>query len=148
MDNGCYFIDTSALFKRYINESGTDKIDVLFDGAALIVISSLTIIEFLSNLKRLVDIEKIINMDIHDAIKREFFSDIASGAIKVEPVSSQHIITSADLINKKYITPIDSLQLAAIINLKENYENISFVCSDRKLCSLAGQRGIKVLMIE
>lgn len=147
MNSGCYFIDTSALFKRYVNEPGTDEMDKLFESAGLIVVSNLTVVEFISNLKRLADIEKIIDIPVYDAIKREFFNDIANGVIKVEPVSSQQVITSVDLIDGNYITPIDSLQLSAIINLKENYDNISFVCSDKKLCGIAAQKGIKVVMI-
>ena len=147
MNDPSFFIDTSALFKRYINEAGTDRMDLLFESAGLIIISNLTIVEFVSNLKRLVDIDKLIDNDVYDAIKSEFFHDIADGRIRVEPASSLNIITSVDLLNKKYITPIDSLQLAAVQNLKESCEDISFVCSDKKLCSLAEQEGIKVVMV-
>lgn len=147
MNLSCCFIDTSALFKRYINEVGTDMIDSLFENAGLVIISNLTVVEFVSNLKRLVDIDKVIDNDVYDSIKFEFFNDIANKRIRVEPVSSLNIVTSVDLINKKYITPIDSLQLATVLNLKENCENISFVCSDKKLCGLAENEGIRVVMI-
>lgn len=147
MKNSSIFIDTSALFKRYINEVGTDRMDSLFESTGLVIISNLTVVEFVSNLKRLVDIEKVIDIDVYDTIKYEFFNDIADGRIKVEPVSSLNIVTSVDLINKKYVTPIDSLQLATVLNLKENCENISFVCSDKKLCGLAENEGIEVVMI-
>jgi len=141
------FIDTSALFKRYINEAGTDIIDSIFESAGLIIISNLTIVEFVSNLKRLVEIEKVIDIDVYNAIKSEFFNDIAEARIRVEPVSSLNIITSVDIINKKYVTPIDSIQLATVLNLKESCANISFICSDRKLCGLAENEGLKVVMI-
>lgn len=147
MNKANYFIDTSALFKRYVNEAGTDKIDSLFESAGVVIISNLTVIEFVSNLKRLVEIDRVIDIDAYNAIKSEFFNDIANGIIRVEPVSSLNIVTSVDLINKNYITPIDSLQLATALNLKEGYENISFVCSDKKLCSLADNEGIKVVWI-
>ena len=147
MNKDNYFIDTSALFKRYINEAGTDKIDSLFESAEVCIISNLTIIELVSNLKRLVEIDKIIDIDAYNAVKSELFNDIADGTIRVEPVSSLNIITAADLINKNYITPIDSLQLATVLNLKERYKNIFLVCSDKKLCSLAENEGIKVVLI-
>jgi len=147
MNHSICFIDTSALFKRYISEAGTDIIDSIFESAGLIIISNLTIAEFVSNLKRLAEVEKVIDIDVYDAIKAEFFNDIAEARIRVEPVSSLNIITSVDLIDKKYITPIDSIQLATVLNLKENCTNISFVCSDRKLCSLAENAGIKVVMV-
>lgn len=146
MRNSICFIDTSALFKRYINEAGTDIIDSIFESAGLIIISNLTVVEFVSNLKRLVEIEKVIDIDVYDALKFEFFNDIAQARIRVEPVSSLSIITSVDLINKKYVTPIDSIQLATALKLKETCTNISFVCSDKKLCGLAESEGIKVVM--
>lgn len=147
MINSTCFIDTSALFKRYINEAGTDQIDSLFESAGLIIISNLTIVEFVSNLKRLVERDEVIDSDVYDAIKSEFFNDIAVRRIKVESVSSLNIITSVDLINKNYVTPIDSIQLATVLNLKESCGNITFVCSDKKLCGLAENEGIKVVMI-
>jgi len=47
-----YLIDTSTLFKRYINEPGTKKLDELFSTAGTFFISALTIVELISNLKR------------------------------------------------------------------------------------------------
>jgi predicted nucleic acid-binding protein len=147
MNPSTCFIDTSALFKRYIDETGTDKMDSLFESAALVIISILTVVEFVSNLKRLADIEKVIDMEAYGAIRNEFFRDIASGRIQVEAVSANHIVTSVRLIDRKYVTPIDSLQLAAVIGLKEICENISFVCSDKKLCALAENEHINVVHI-
>ena len=142
-----YFIDTSALFKRYINETGTEKIDSLFNCTGLFIISSLTIIEFISNLRRLADVDRIIDNNTFNAIRNVFLNDIAAGLLKVEAVSSLNIVTAADLIGKSYVTTIDSIILATAINLKENNENLSFVCSDLKLCNLAENMGMYVLKI-
>ena len=147
MSDASYFIDTSALFKRYINETGTEKIDSLFNCTGLFIISSLTIIEFISNLRRLADVDRIIDNNTFNAIRNTFLNDIAAGLLKVEAVSSLNIVTAADLIGKSYVTTIDSIILAAAINLKENNENLSFVCSDLKLCSLAENMGMYVLKI-
>lgn len=147
MSHTVYFIDTSALFKRYIHETGTDEMDSIFEKTGSIVISNLTIVELVSKLKRLVDIERVISVDVYNSIKSEFFRDIADTRIRVEPVSSVVIITSLDLINKKYVTPIDSIQLATVLGLKESFSNVSFVCSDRKLCQLAVNEGIEACVI-
>lgn len=148
MGKAYYFIDTSALFKRYIPEAGTDKIDLLFEKEGLFIISNLTVIEMVSNLKRLADVDKKIDDTVFEAIKSELFNDIADGTIKVEPVTSRSIITSVNLISKVYISPIDSLQLAMALNLKESYSNVSLVCSDEKLCKLAEKAGIDIVRIE
>lgn len=148
MSEACYFFDTSALFKRYITEAGTDKIDLLFENKDLFIISSLTVIELVSNLKRMAAVDRVINDDVCAAIKSEFFNDIANGIIKVEPVSSLSIVTAVDLLSKCYISPIDSIQLAMALNLKGSSERISFVCSDKKLCKIAEKERIDVIRIE
>lgn len=109
---------------------------------------STSVVEMISNLKRLVDVDKKIDNLVFDAIKAEFFRDIAEGTIKVEPVSSLNIITSVNLINEIYISPIDSLQLAMALNLKEHYRDLSLVCSDKKLSKLAEKEGITVVSID
>ena len=46
-----YFIDTSALFKRYFPEQGTEQIDDIFNEAdSNFYISDITIIEIVLNL--------------------------------------------------------------------------------------------------
>lgn len=54
-----FFIDTSALFKRYQVEKGSDIVsDTLEKKDSELFISSLTVIEVVSNLKRLCDIDR------------------------------------------------------------------------------------------
>lgn len=55
-----FFIDTSALFKRYQPEKGTVSVSrVLEESNEPIFISSITVIEIISNLKRLCEVDKI-----------------------------------------------------------------------------------------
>lgn len=143
-DKTVYFVDTSALFKRYIKEKGTEEIDLLFDEDICIYISDLSIIEFISNLKRLIDLDNIIDSDLYNSIKKELFNDIKTGRIEVVNTSSHEIITAAELIDKKHISPIDSLQLAFSVNMKDEYSNLIFVSSDKKLCKLAAANEINV----
>jgi predicted nucleic acid-binding protein len=55
-----FFIDTSALFKRYQIEKGTDKVcDLIENSREKIFLSSLTVVEVISNLKRLYEIDHL-----------------------------------------------------------------------------------------
>lgn len=54
-----YFVDTSALFKRYIPEQGSDFIDRIFSKETSIFISTVTLCEVISNIRRLVDIDNL-----------------------------------------------------------------------------------------
>ncbi len=142
-----HFIDTSALFKRYVLKKGTNKIDNVFMQKGTIFIADLTIIEVVSNLKRKNEISSELNREVYDKIKSEFFKNISDGIIKISETTSSTIIKAVSLIDKTYVTPIDSLQLASALELKNDYNNIVFVCSDKKLNSLAKNLGLKTTII-
>ena len=143
-----YYFDTSALFKRYIVEPGTELVDKLFSTANMVFISNLTIVEFISNLKRLTDIDGIIDHRAFEAIKNEFFNEISGGVINIESLTSSMIVNAAGLLENKYITPIDSLQLSTALALKKKYQDLEFVSADYKLSVLAEEYGLKVIHIE
>ena len=142
-----YFIDTSALFKRYIPEEGTGELDVIFKNAKTFYISDITIIEVLSNLKRKNEIFKEISKEVYKNIKSEFLRDIADGNIRTTAVVSATIIEAINLIDKRYVTPLNSLQLATALQLNSEKGSIIFICSDKKLFILAEKCGLKSLLI-
>lgn len=142
-----YFIDTSALFKRYIPEKGTEQIDELFNIAENVYISDLTITEIISNLKRKSEITREIDNDLYLSVKKEFLSDISQGNIQTVSVDSEIIIKSLVFIDKNHITPIDSIQLATAACLNSEEKDIVFVCSDKKLVKLAEDNKLNTLFI-
>lgn len=142
-----YFIDTSALFKRYIPEPGTDELDNILNQEGIFYISELTIIEVISNLKRKNEISGEIDKELYEKIKSEFFNDIAEEKIRTARISSDTIIEAINIIDQNYITPIDSLQLAAAVQIKSEWGNVVFICSDEKLGNLAEKHALEVLVI-
>jgi predicted nucleic acid-binding protein len=142
-----YFIDTSALFKRYIPEQGTEQLDIIFKQAGTFYISDITIIEVISNLKGKNEIAGELDIDFYAKIKREFFNDIAQGNIQTSGVLSETIIKAISLIDKSYLTPLDSIQMAAALQLNFEQGDIVFVCSDKKLAKLAEKYGMETLII-
>ncbi len=142
-----YFIDTSALFKRYIPESGTDELDNILNQEGIFFISDLTIIEVISNLKRKNEISGEIDKELYEKIKSEFFNDIAGEKIRTARISSDTIIEAINIIGQSYITPIDSLQLATALQIKSERGNVVFICSDKKLGNMAEKQGLEVLAI-
>ena len=52
-----YFIDTSALFKRYVEEKGSETVNNIFAQSTGKYISSICLVEVVSNLRRLVDVD-------------------------------------------------------------------------------------------
>ena len=140
-----YFVDTSALFKRYQPEKGTTLVSQILEGAdETIFISSITIIEIVSNLKRLCEVDKITTEEQFLNQRTFFYQDIGVLNITILDVSAEDVIKAEDLILKRYMKPIDSIQLAIALNLKR--DNITFISSDRRLCKVAEEEGLKTLI--
>jgi len=143
MSEKTYFIDTSALFKRYAEEAGTEIINQVFAEKANRFISQLTMIEMVANLKRLAEIDKIITEEEFKQVTRIFLGEIAGGAIYTLNVTPKVVLLSVDLCSERYLTPIDALQLAAALSIKSS--SPVFVCSDQKLIKAAASYGLQTL---
>jgi predicted nucleic acid-binding protein len=96
-----------------------------------------------SNLKRLVDIDKIISEAEFKQVIRVFLGEIAGGVIYTLDVTPKVVLPSVDLCLEHYLTQIDALQLAAAFSNKSS--NPVFVCSDLKLVSIAEMHGLQTL---
>jgi predicted nucleic acid-binding protein len=139
-----FFIDTSALFKRYQPEKGTDIVcNILENAKQPVFISSISIIEVISNLKRLLEIDKITTEDQFKQQRSFFYQDINALGLTVLDVTAEDIIRAESLILKRYMKPLDSIQLAIALNLQE--DDLTFVSSDQRLCKVAESEGLSAL---
>jgi len=137
-----YFLDTSALFKRYISEEGSDAIANLFDSEGLLLISAVTLCETVSNLRRLSDIDKVIDEKEFEALRATFLGDVADGRLEVMELTTPIVLASLDIISSRFLTPIDALQIATALSLPEKPV---FVCADQKLNQVAMEYGLPAL---
>lgn len=140
-----YFVDTSALFKRYQPEKGTTIVSQILEASdEPIFISSITIVEIVSNLKRLCVIDKITTEEQFLKQRSFFYQDIDTLGITILDMTAEDIIKAENLILTRYMKPIDSIQLAIALNLQQ--DNVTFVSSDQKLCKIAEVEGLKTLI--
>ncbi len=132
------FFDTSALMKRYINETGSDKVDRLMDSAEMIVVSSVTYLESLSTVRRLLK-ENILDFEDYQTIRKNLKEDFKY--FVVIKFDSEIETTTIDLIDQYQLKTLDSIQLASAIH------NIDcdFVVSDARLIKAARRKGMKVV---
>ncbi|MGI6626751.1 MAG: type II toxin-antitoxin system VapC family toxin [Bacillota bacterium] len=135
-----YFIDTSALFKRYVEEQGSEVVDSIFSESAEKHISTISILELLSNLQRLHLIDKIMSSSQFTAAWTAFSLDLADGTLQTVNAAAQVINRAVDCLQACYVTPIDALQLASA----ESLGDVILVSSDRKLSRLALEKGMRV----
>ena len=137
-----YFLDTSALVKRYHSEKGTDKIDQIFsEDDRAIVISNITLTEMVSAINRKKE-DKIISKEDQDIALSKFFHDAIKDFLVIE-LDGEHIKGSIMLVLKRNIRTLDSLQLAVALGLKEL--KVIFVCADKKLVSVAENEGLQTI---
>jgi predicted nucleic acid-binding protein len=139
-----YFVDTSALFKRYQSEKGTALVCRVLEATDQpAFISSITIIEMISNLRRLCEVDKITTEEQFLQQRTFFYKDISTLGITILDLTADDIIKAEDLILKRYMKPVDSIQLAIALNLRR--DNMTFVSADRKLCKIAAEEGLDIL---
>jgi predicted nucleic acid-binding protein len=139
---GVYFFDTSALFKRYRREEGSRTVEELFRRQTVRYISEITLLEVVSNMRRLVDVDKIVAPEEFDTLRATFFEDIAEERLEVARLSTSILVKSLTIASQKYITPLDAIQLATAASMAEPPV---FVCADQKLLRLAVEEGLEVL---
>ncbi len=123
---------------------GTLRVQALFDSPdARLYISSLCLIEAVSNLKRLSDVDGLTTPDQFLLQRSQLFQDIIRGSLTVVDFTPDHILRAETLISRHYMKPIDALQLAIALELQA--PDISFVCADAGLCRRAQEEGLSTL---
>jgi len=127
-----FFIDTSALFKRYQIEKGTDKVcDLIENSRDKIFISSLTVVEVISNLKRLYEIDHLTTERDFVQQRLFFYNDIEQFEMTILDITADDIMKAEGLILKRYMKPVDAIQVAVALN---NFSvKPTFVSSDKKV---------------
>lgn len=137
-----YFLDTSALVKRYHQEIGTDVIDSIFDSEdRIIVISNISISEFVSAINRKKN-ENEITQDDLDVVLSKFYADVME-ELTVIGIGDSHITSSIELVLGHNLKALDSLQLATALELNEL--DTTFVSADDKLCEAAEKEGLRIV---
>jgi uncharacterized protein len=137
-----YFLDTSALVKRYHREQGSEVIDALFaEQGRRIIITDLSIIEFGSALSKKVRVGEITPEKYHRALGF-FCQDIVTETIHVEILGDLDKALAATLIEKygfrANLQTLDSLQLAVMKRAIQS-ELDQVLCADRTFCSIIQQ---------
>ena len=108
------YIDTSALAKRYIDETGSEDFDAFLAQWPRVLISRLTVVEFrcvLQRRRRAGEIDRAYERAAED----EFAKDIRSGYFEVEPLADRHAIIAHQFIDRlpgQALRTLDALHLA------------------------------------
>lgn len=137
------YFDSSALVKRYLDEEGSYKVNIMLDEASVAATSKLTYPEIVSAFirkQRMGEISKDSYAKISSTLESEWsyffviqFSDQLYPAIR-------------RIIEKHGLKAADSIHLASALWLKHSVrENVSFVSSDTSLLKAAGMENLSAV---
>jgi hypothetical protein len=120
------FVDSSALFKKYVNESGREKFLSILENTTVIVVAPVCLLEMGSALNRLLR-EKVISLEQKTYIEPQIQNDFHYFEKVVW--SQQLEVVASGYIEKFGLKTLDAIQLASahLADIK------FFVTSDKKL---------------
>jgi uncharacterized protein len=137
-----YFVDTSAIAKRYVVENGTGWVRGLIQPAAgnVTTISELTTVELFSLLARKRR-EGVLSAVQIGQVQQTFLSHVR-GEYLVVLLDSAIVAHARDLVNKYPLRSLDAIQLASAMHVQHLLgEPLTFISADRNLLSASAAEG-------
>ena len=142
-----YYLDTSALVKRYRTERGTEVMAALFSHQTLdnaFITSHLTVLEVEAVAARAVG-ARLLTQRAHGTLLRLFNEDLER-AITVLPFTSAVLSEAIGVARRYTLRAGDCIHLAtALRTTQAMLANIVFVTSDRELYRAARRAGFTPL---
>jgi uncharacterized protein len=133
------FCDTSALLKRYIEETGSAKMDQLFQDTDRVVISVITQIEAASALKRL-----LMQKELSDEGYKTALENILTDCTHFDCINlnGSVIALSLKVMEQQQLRSLDAIQLGSALSVQKEIN--AFAVCDAKLASAARTYGFDV----
>jgi uncharacterized protein len=143
-----YYVETSALIKRYVPESGSRTLDEIIDGrlaADLFTTPHLTHVEVDADIARLLKGTAITARDATDMLAT-FESDLVGTRFIVMPVDN-HLLNEASKVARQFaLRALDAIHVAAIFRVqREVGTNLCVVTSDRDILEVCATERIQAL---
>ena len=141
------YVDTSALVKRYVDETGSAWLRATIDPALspLVVISHLTLVEMRSAFQRRLREGVLTSAELsqlHDA----FHSDCRD-EYQIFPVNQAVIELAGELIERHPLRTLDAVQLATALIARQflvtrGFPEVVFIAADDRLLQAAVAEGL------
>ena len=144
---GTYFLDTSAIVKRYFPEQGHSWVETLCDPAQdhKLYISQAALVEVVATICRKAR-EQSITTDERDVLIDTFRQD-CQDTYSISPVTTDTYTSAGDLCRLHALRAYDAVQLAGVLSLRDearaNQVSVpTFVCADLGLIETAIAEGL------
>ena len=146
-----YFLDSSALVKRYHAENGTTDVEALFKALGnRFFVSRLALVEVHSSLARLVR-EGILTDKVFGELIARLEEDVANGLLTVVAVSSRRLEGAAAVLGTQGLSlnvrTLDAIHLATAQALHGRSRLAGLVAADKKLLAVADACGLAIITV-
>jgi hypothetical protein len=144
-----YFLDTSAIVKRYHPELGLERVHTIFDEPAhRLATSRLTLTEMQSAMVRRLRLGEI-DRDAIAKVRKHLLEEVRNRRIIVLALRPHHF-REAGRVLMKYgqtipVRTLDAIQMASAIDLRERGFAEVLVSSDKHLLAVAKLEGFEVM---
>ncbi len=137
------YCDTSALAKKYLEEIGRQRVDVLLKQTEYLLTSVLTKLELVSMLER-AKREGCLDSPSYRQASVHVERDMTHGEISFLMIDEDTINLSKRLIRQRKLRVQDSIQLATALQASRSTgEDYCFMSSDHALLDAARLEGLK-----
>lgn len=137
---GRTYFDTSAWFKRYFKEKGSDKVHALMEQAERVCLGDVGIPELFSVLRRQVR-EGFLSESQYLAVKKTVGNDLK--AVSVLPLDGATISEAIRCLEGAVLRGCDSIHVASA---RVHHCDL-FVSADKKQCLAARALGLRVVEV-
>jgi predicted nucleic acid-binding protein len=139
-----YFLDTSALIKRYVSESGSDQVRRLLRRNVEIAVARITEAEAYAAIARAVRMN-VLTDDDRDRVFEQIAEDVA--AARVVEIRRNVVGEVRDLVLRWPLRGYDAIQLSCALRLQAEKLAVAFWCADEGLASAARGEGMRVTVV-
>jgi predicted nucleic acid-binding protein len=144
-----YFLDSSALVKRYHRERGSTEVEGVFAVVGnRFLVSRLALVEVHSGFARLVR-EAVITKPDFDKLTARLEEDVASALLTVAAVSGPRLQAACSLLGtqglRTAMRTLDAIYLATAEALHGRSRLAAFVAADKKLLAAATASGLPII---
>ena len=144
-----FFIDTSALVKRYHDEIGTEAVNILVDaivsGRANGLILSLALTETISTLNRKMN-ERVLDKGLFHKLITVLYEELQHFTIL--SLDDRKVLSSIAYIMQYSLNSADALHLTAAVMARQSMDTRNdyvFVSCDKRLLTAAKKEKLSVL---
>ena len=128
-------VDSSAFAKRYVQEDGSELIDLILQRASELALCSILVSEIISGLTRRLR-ERFLSTNDYRKVKRQLLEDVRDAAVlQVTPAVISH---SVKLLENNVLRAMDAFHIACALEWQADL----FVTADRRQLMAAKNAGL------